>query len=68
MSEDSQIIIVTKEDSRDVGCCNACTSHTDVERVTVKPHKVFTIRLRGIVVRVCRKCRDELLRQLKAVK
>lgn len=59
-------ITISKESSRDVGGCNACTKHIGVDGMTRV--EVWNIALRGMSFRVCEACKKELLRLLAEAK
>lgn len=55
-------VSVTKNRSRSVGGCNACTRN--YHEHGCNDHWVWVIELRGVSVRVCEECRAELRKKL----
>ena len=58
-------IKVIKNYSRNVGGCNACTTHIDVNGMI--PHEVVEVQLRSLVFRLCDDCRKELIKKLSDI-
>ena len=52
-------VMVCKRDSKDAGNCNGCNKHSSYS------YSVWDISLRNITVRVCAKCREELINKLQ---
>lgn len=52
-------IVVTQSTSGVDGGCNACTAHHS--RNGVSEHVVWVVNARSISIRLCRKCRKDLM-------
>jgi hypothetical protein len=62
--KESVMIDITVEirDVKDVGGCNACNDHKD------RNYKVYDVTLKYVSFRVCKKCKTELMKQLREKK
>ena len=56
-------IEVSIKNACDVGNCNGCTKHR-TKLTSYAPSCVWEVSLRGISIRLCSACRDELIRKL----
>jgi hypothetical protein len=56
------MIEVTKYSSVQIGNCNGCNRHAI--STGTEPHEVWQISLRSCAVRVCAKCRAELIKAI----
>ncbi len=61
-------IQVSKKNAIDAGNCNGCTKHMTeygkMPHFVWEDHVIWEVSLRGISIRLCRDCRDELIRKL----
>ena len=65
MIMDEDQLSVHRDTSLNAGGCLGCSRHILLNARGQKKHAVWVIKLGTSSVRVCRKCRDKLIKELK---